>query len=412
MEFTKAAIDALGVPEGKAELLLWDPGMPGFGVRLRRAGSKTWVCQYRIGGRQRRETLGDIRRVRLDDARKIARQRFASVELGVDPRSQNKPSISLGKAVQAYLDMKGAKWQPSSRQAATRYLKRYWKPLHDYALDNIGRADVAARLKELVTSKGVITASRARTHLVALYGWCIRQGLAEQNPAIPTDDPGAGRPPRSRTLDDDEIAIVWRACSDGSDFGKIVKLSLLLGTRREELGGLRWSDINFETRLLVIPSERTKTRRELRLTLPSMAREIIRSVPRREGQQFVFGNSKSGFVNWSYHKLALDARITAAHGKALDAWVLHDARRTCRSGLSRVGVRPDISELVLNHRRRALVAIYDHFQFADEIAEALRKWADHVAAVVDDRSADAKIVAAASLSPERAAGALTTPERP
>ena len=55
--------------------------MPGFGVRLR-GRSKRWVVQYRSERQQRRESLGDVRKVSLEDARKIARQRFAQVELG------------------------------------------------------------------------------------------------------------------------------------------------------------------------------------------------------------------------------------------------------------------------------------------------------------------------------------------
>src|SRR5262245_52089783 len=101
MQFTKAAIDALAVPEGRSETIIWDPTMPGFGCRARNGGSKTWIAQYRIGVQQRRESLGDVRKVRIEDARKIARQRFASVELGVDPRASKKPTVTLRKAVTA-----------------------------------------------------------------------------------------------------------------------------------------------------------------------------------------------------------------------------------------------------------------------------------------------------------------------
>ena len=58
-------------------------------MRLR-GETKRWVIQYRIGAQQRRESLGDTRKVRLDDARKIARQRFAQAELGTDPAAERK----------------------------------------------------------------------------------------------------------------------------------------------------------------------------------------------------------------------------------------------------------------------------------------------------------------------------------
>ena len=84
MKFTKEALAALALPAGKPDHIEWDEALPGFGVRLR-GSTKPWVVQYRAGTQQRRESLGDVRKVGLEDARKIARQRFAQVELGGDP---------------------------------------------------------------------------------------------------------------------------------------------------------------------------------------------------------------------------------------------------------------------------------------------------------------------------------------
>jgi hypothetical protein len=77
MEFKPQTALSLKLPEGKSEHFVWDDSLPGFGVRLRN-GSRRWVVQYRFHGQQRRESLGDVRKVTLDAARKIARSRFAS----------------------------------------------------------------------------------------------------------------------------------------------------------------------------------------------------------------------------------------------------------------------------------------------------------------------------------------------
>ena len=84
MKLTTASVAALAMPIGKSDHITWDADLPGFGVRLR-GDRKSYVVQYRIGGGTRRESLGDTRKVKLEDARKIARARFAQVELGVDP---------------------------------------------------------------------------------------------------------------------------------------------------------------------------------------------------------------------------------------------------------------------------------------------------------------------------------------
>src|SRR6185295_680562 len=99
MKLTTAAITTLDLPPGKSDHIEWDDTMPRFGVRLRGRG-KVWVVQYRIGRQQRRESLGDVRKVRLDDARRIARQRFAQVEMGTDPaaerRAASAAALTLG----------------------------------------------------------------------------------------------------------------------------------------------------------------------------------------------------------------------------------------------------------------------------------------------------------------------------
>ena len=84
MRLTKETVAALTLPPGKADFIAWDDDLPGFGVRLR-GNAKRYVVQYRIGTRQGRESLGDVRKITLDDARKIARNRFAKVELGIHP---------------------------------------------------------------------------------------------------------------------------------------------------------------------------------------------------------------------------------------------------------------------------------------------------------------------------------------
>ena len=92
----------------------------------------------------------------------------------------------------------------------------------------ITRADVAARLQELVKAHGRTSAARARDYLSAMYTWAAREGLCESNPVALTNDPAAGIPARDRVLADDEIRTVWNACDDDTA-GRIVRLLLLTG---------------------------------------------------------------------------------------------------------------------------------------------------------------------------------------
>jgi integrase len=216
--------------------------------------------------------------------------------------------------------------------------------------------------------------------------------LAETNPVIHTNDPAAGILPRDRVLSDDEVRSIWAECQD-DDFGKIVKLLLLTGCRREEIGALKWNEID-DNGVLTIPGSRTKNHRELRLPLPKMALSILRAIPRRGGTDYVFGrrSGKAGFTAWAWCKLTLDNRITTARGGALPRWTLHDCRRSMRTGLGRLSIPSHIAELCIGHVKGGVEAIYDRHSYQPQIASALRSWAAHIEELIVDEKPD-RIVA-------------------
>ena len=69
----------------KAEALIFDQDLPGFGLRVRVGGKRTWIAQYRLGTKQRRVTLGTTETLEPEEAHKRAREALAKVSLGADP---------------------------------------------------------------------------------------------------------------------------------------------------------------------------------------------------------------------------------------------------------------------------------------------------------------------------------------
>jgi integrase len=218
---------------------------------------------------------------------------------------------------------------------------------------------------------------REKCGLGALFGWSMREGLCEVNPVMATNNPAQGIMPRDRVLTDQELAAVWRSCAD-DDFGRIVKLLILTGCRREEIGGLKWSEIDLDTGVMTIPGERTKNHRTLILTLPPMAIDILRSIPVKDGRDFIFGSYSAR----SYATTALHLRINMAEGRPLPHWTLHDLRRTFRTGLGRLGVQPHVAERCVGHVQGGVERIYDRRKYQDEIKFALVQWAYHVTKIV------------------------------
>ena len=280
MKLTAESIAA--IVADKNDQIIWDDDMPGFGVRLR-GGAKRYVAQYRVGTQQRRESLGDVRKVKLPDARRVAQRLFAQVELGVDPAAERANAriaatavtLTLASVVTQYLAAKVDSLRPGTYRASKTYLTVHWKPLGHRPIGAITRADVAARLQEIIKVNGRSAAHAARAKLSALFAWAQREGLCDDNPTLNTNNPREGAKPRDRVLTDRELAAVWQACpvdgdSNGDDFGRIIRLLLLTGCRREEVGGLQWNEIDGS--VMTIPPERAKNGRAHRLTLPPLNR--------------------------------------------------------------------------------------------------------------------------------------------
>lgn len=389
MKLDSKNVTTLKLEPGRSEQFVWDDDMPGFGVRLR-GDSARYVVQYRVHSQQRRESLGDVRKVKLKDAREIAQKRFAQVELGTDPAKLAKEARdaaagdkkTLAKIVERYVAMKAPPvTRPNTYVQIKLHLERYWKPLHAKPIGSIELKDVSETMQEIVQEHGRTSASRARGNLSALFAWAMGEGLCKFNPVIASNDPAEGIKPRDRLLSDAELTAVWRACEE-DDFGRIVRLLILTGCRREEIGGLKWSEIDLDSGIMTIPGERTKNHKTHVLKLPALALDILKSAPQRAGREFVFGIRGGSFSAWSYSTMALHGRITAATGKTFPHWTLHDLRRTMRTGLANIDVEPHIAELVINHVKGGVEAIYDRATYRKQITAALEKWADHVSCLI------------------------------
>jgi integrase len=187
-------------------------------------------------------------------------------------------------------------------------------------------------------------------------------------------------PSRTRVLDDAELAAVWRAAGD-NEFGSIVRLLILTGQRRSEVGGMAWPELK-EDRTWAIPAERTKNGHEHVLPLPALTWSIIETVPRMVSRDWLFGRRAGGFTSWTLGKRVLDGRLD----DEVKPWTMHDLRRSTATGMAKLGVQPHVIECVLNHWggfRAGVSSVYNRNPYAAEMRQALDLWANHVATIVE-----------------------------
>jgi integrase len=206
--------------------------------------------------------------------------------------------------------------------------------------------------------------------------------LCDNNPVFGTNKRDENDP-RERSLSDAELAAVWLGATD-SDYGRILKLLLLTGCRRSEIGDLKWSEINDARpdlpngkHQIELPKTRTKNHQAHIVPLSDAAMSILASIERRD-REYVFGRSRAGgFCGWSKGKTDFDQTV-----KLKEPWTVHDLRRTVRTGLGNLGVQPHIAEATLNHLPPKLIRTYDRNKYESEKRAALDQWATHLKTVV------------------------------
>jgi integrase len=388
MKLTKQVCDALTLPDGKTEHIAWDDD--GFGLRLRRSSDgskvlKSWTVQYRHGGRKPRIKLGDYPVLELKQARDRAKAVLAQVALGKDPAGdkrerREKDQLLLRSLVDQYLAEKQPDWAERSYVEAKRYLTdpKYFGPLHRMAIDTISLKDVAARVVA-IKRIGNPTAARARSALTAFFVWAMQSGLTTSNPTIGSISPQTHS--RDRVLSGDELAKIWKACGD-DHYGKIVRLLILLGARRQEIGGLAHSecDLDGPQPSWTLPAARSKNGKAHKLPLMPMALAVIRSLPRLATRDRLFGTSAAyGFSAWAKGKRPLDQRSGVGN------WTIHDLRRSTATGMADIGIAPHIIEHILNHQsghRSGVAGIYNRSNYERETRTALALWEDHIRTLV------------------------------
>ena len=379
MRLTAAAIEGLKLDTGVADKIFFDSDVPGFGIRIRASGARTWIFQHKIAGRTRRLVLGQVSAIKPARAREIASELHAKVRLGHDPSSERRERIHRARdtfdvLAQRFLEQYRAR--PRTQYEVRRHLQKYAAALHHMPVEAITLRDIADLLSKTDKASGPVIANRVRSSLSACFSWGMREGLAFSNPTVNTNK--REEKARDRVLLDDELMRIWNAAGDDV-YGTIVKLLILTGQRRGEIAGLRWSEVDLERCAVSLPAERTKNNRPHAVPLAPTAFALLKGRPRT-------GDTVFEFTAWAYQKDLLDKR------SGVNGWTIHDLRRTTATGMADIGIPPHIIEQILNHQsghKGGVADIYNRSSYAAEKAAALVRWDEHVASIVgaDDEGA-------------------------
>src|SRR5215467_14424611 len=264
VRFTKSVIDDL--PSRASDVVYWDAGFPGFGVKVTPKGRKVFVVLYRTGGagsKLRKYTIGPYGRVTLHQARVAAQKVLAAKLEGRDPAAEKREAKRrvVADRVEDLLETFVAQRLSQNRSGGeiARLLRREMgKTWIGRSIHEISKRDVVELVSAIEQRGAPVAANKALKSIKTFLRWCVGRAVLDQSPAEGVPLP-AKEVARDRVLDDDELArIILAARKLGGPYGGIVELLALTGQRREEVAGLQWEELDLAERVWTLPKSRTK----------------------------------------------------------------------------------------------------------------------------------------------------------
>lgn len=451
----------------KKQARRWD--QDGLSLRLSYGGRAAWILRKRSpDGSQVEAKLGEFPEMKLNAARAAADDWAPKLRGGVNPTAEkrendrrereqrrvereqrraerdrrraerkareDKVTRSFEKVAAEFFKTHVARRRPHTQDEYRRALGLDMKPgqnppvtlaLHGKCVDDITKRDIRAVINEAqaraeqrfrdanpdhpakkIPPRGVgVSANRLRSYLHKFFKWAVAEDLAAHNPVAAVMRLDVENK-RVRELSESEIAELWGALDKiDATFATAVRLMLLLGQRRDEIGEMEWSELDLQsaTPLWEIPGPRSKNHRAHIVPLPPQALPLLEAMrdkaearAKAEAERgktpsparYVFTTTGRRPVSgWSKVKRQIDAaiadaRMAAGISEPIPAWVLHDLRRTFSTGFSRLRIAEDVRDAVLNHTIAGVRGVYDRYHRMPEKAAALARWANELDAIV------------------------------
>jgi integrase len=219
-----------------------------------------------------------------------------------------------------------------------------------------------------------------------LFKFGKRRKIVEHNPAADLGTPGGESKQRDRNLVNNpaELRALLRAPQAAfrtTVLTHVAMLLLLTGQRLQELVRSRWVWVDFDARTWTFPNHVSKTRGNI-VPLSDEAIFHFRELHKlARGSAFVVPKRSDPSTNKPPKEFTRSMRrcVKRIAKLGVDAFTLHDLRRTCRTGLGMLGVPPHVARAVTNHKKEIETdEVYDQWTYLPEKRDALERWAAYV----------------------------------
>jgi len=409
-------------PAGKRYEVM-DAVVPGFGIRVTDRHQRTFILVARYPGSSNptRRAIANYGELTLEKARGKARDWLELLRRGIDPevqeerqrQAQRRQQRTTFAAVAEDFIRDKLPSERKGREVERDIRREFMPPWGKRPIADLTPQDVRDVVKAAKDRGAPYQAHNLLVTARRLFSWAIDQQVygLETSPCERLKPKAiiGKKVFRTRILDDEELRLFWRATARlGYPYGPLFRMLALTGQRKSEVAEARWSEIDLVKKLWTIPPERMKADAAHVVPLSDDVVTILESLPRFKKGDHVFSTTfgvkpVNGF---SKAKERLDRRLLRslralarmrqlAQAPTIEPWVIHDVRRTMRTGLSALPVPDLVRELVIAHTKPGLHKVYDQHAYLDEKRRALDLWAARLRSVVAPLTANVVSLAAA-----------------
>ena len=369
---------------------------PGLSVRVTRK-QKTFRWDRGRGYKPRIITYGAFPQFSLREAKTRHAEAQARHKEGMDPRANGGVNETVAELAEYFYTsrIKGHRKRPEDvrRTLDTDIIPK----LGRRRLSAVSTPEISEMVRSVVQRGSPVHAGKVLAHTKQMFRFACSEGLILTSPADPLDPDNLGieNNKRDRILTGDEIGLLYNALDRAPKMSPQVKtairLLLLTGLRSGELRQATWSAFDPDNAVLTIPVSDQKLSRKqekqaqpFACPLPHQAVQLMLELKQLDETWVIPGRSDgTGPVTDHVFGRAVRRLLglkdeEGEHVLPIPSFSPHDLRRTCRSGLSALGVPPHIAERCLNHSLGRIMDIYDRHDYLDERRDALQRWADQV----------------------------------